>query len=121
ADLQADRRRAVDRQQFPETPHSVRPRLDLAAIQGLCDGIVIVIHLQWTEVLGAKIEGLLGILLATQATFQTAYKTWHCSVSFVLGHYQRLTPASAKRKQAAHKGGYRREVWERQEKSLFRV
>src|SRR5262249_10366586 len=83
--LRSDGGRAIDGQQLSEAPHRLRPRFDLCAIQRRPDGVVIVIDLQRHKVLGAEVERLLGIELATQTTLQPAYETWHGSGFLFLG------------------------------------
>src|SRR3712207_9242136 len=59
ADLQADGRLAVDRQQLLVAPHGAGAAPDRLAAQGPADRLVVVLDLERAEVLGAEIQGLL--------------------------------------------------------------
>src|SRR5262249_11417599 len=77
ADERADRRFAVDGQQLAIAPHVEWPQLDLAAIDRLADGVVVVVDFEGTEVVFAIVEGLLRVGLAAQATLEAVDKISH--------------------------------------------
>jgi len=71
ADVAADGRLAVDREEFAVAPHGAGPGRDRLAGERPGDSLVVVGHFQRPEVLGAEIESFLGVELAAKATLQT--------------------------------------------------
>src|SRR5262249_13890334 len=77
ADERADGRFAVDGQQLAIAPHVERAHLDLAAINRLADGVVVVIDFERAEIVFAIVERLLRVGLAAQTTLEAADKIAH--------------------------------------------
>ena len=71
ADVAADRRLAVERQQLAVSPHRPGPRCDRRPGHRARHLLVVVRDFERTEILGTEIECFLGIELAAQATLQT--------------------------------------------------
>ncbi len=60
-------------------PHRPRPGGDRRRRQRPGDGLVVVGHFQGAEILGAEVQGFLGIALAAQATLKTGHQfSRHC-------------------------------------------
>ena len=74
ADVQADRRRTVDGQQFVVSPHGPGPSGHGRSAERTTHGRVVVSDFQRTEVLGAEIQGFLGIASAAQPTLQAGHQ-----------------------------------------------
>src|SRR5262249_29825660 len=72
ADLHADGRLALQRQQLPVAPHGPWPGLDLLAADGLANGVVVVIDLERAVVVGAVVDRGARAGLAAQPTGHAA-------------------------------------------------
>src|SRR5262249_20526882 len=69
---------ALQGEQFLVAPHVFGAQRDLLAADRLGDGLVVVIHLERPEVVGAEVERFLRVPLAAQAAFQAPDKVgWH--------------------------------------------
>ena len=75
ADVQADGRLAVDRQELAVTPHRLRAGAAIAcAAHRPGHGVVVVGDFQRPEVVGTEVQGFLGIELAAKPALQTGHQ-----------------------------------------------
>src|SRR5262249_51151217 len=74
ADLDADGRLALQRQQLLIAPHRVRAQLNLFAADRLANGVVVVIDFERAVVVGAIVDGGERIRFATQPTGHATYE-----------------------------------------------
>ena len=95
ADLRADARLAGDREELAVAPHRLRAPGELVAGDDGADRVVVVVHFEGAEVVGAEVGGAFGVELPANPTAETGGE---------VGRHEH-TPGWARTRERAHGSG----------------